>query len=204
MDWSVEHAFLRANGVELAPGLSDVELARAEDRVGCRFPSDLCSFLQAALPLGKDLWPDWRQPDSEYIAYRLGWAEQGMVFDLEHCPWWWPPPWGPRPSALSDAIALARERLREQPKLIPIFSHRFLPAEPCEAGNPVLSVYQMVDTIYYGTDLKDFFDREIHCDLRRREPIGTVSPIRFWREVVEDWYKRPAEASPGTLNEGSG
>jgi hypothetical protein len=118
-----------------------------------------------------------------------------MVFDLEHCPWWWPPPWGPPPVELREAIAVAQEQLRTVPKLVPVAGHRFLPAEPEELGNPVLSVPHMVDTIYYGRDLRDYFAREDSLE-RRREPIGVVRPIRFWREVVEEWYARPAEAEP--------
>jgi hypothetical protein len=194
MEWSTEHAILRKWRVELAPGLSDGELTAAEARVGCPFPPDLRSFLQSALPVGPS-WPNWRQPDSEFIASRLGWAEQGMVFDLEHCPWWWPPPWGPRPADLVEAVAVAREQLRAVPKLVPLVGHRFLPAEPCEAGNPVLSVWQMVDSIYYGRDLHDFFVREDSEGLRR-ESVGVVRPIRFWRGVIEEWYARPAEAEP--------
>jgi hypothetical protein len=82
--------------------------------------------------------------------------------------------------------------LQKQPKLIPIVGHRFLPAEPCEAGNPVLSVWQMVDTIYYGCDLKDFIAREANYE-RIRKPLGDVRPIRFWGQVVEGWYQNPAE-----------
>lgn len=189
MDWSAEHAILRKWGVELAPGLCDTELAAAEDRVGCRFPPDLQSFLQAALPLGEG-WPDWRDHDSEFITSRLGWAEQGMIFDLEHCPWWWPPVWGPRPDNLHEATQVAREQFQVVPKLIPIVGHRFLPAEPCDAGNPVLSVWQMVDAIYYSCDLRDYFAREDSYERRRSEPLGEIRPIRFWSQVVEEWYRR--------------
>jgi hypothetical protein len=190
MDWSEEHAIIRGWGVELKPGLSDAELARAEARVGCRFPPDLSSFLQAALPVGEG-WPDWRNPESEQIATQLGWAERGMLFDLEHCPWWWPPVWGDRPTELADTIAVGRQGLQQAPKIIPIVGHRFLPAEPEEAGNPVLSVWQMVDTIYYGYDLRDYFAYENNSE--HRPATGrTVRRIRFWSGVVEEWYKRPA------------
>jgi hypothetical protein len=194
MDWSHEHDLLRSHGVELAPGLSDAELAAAEDRVGCRFPPDLRSFLRAALPVGKG-WPDWRNPDSPEIADRLDWAAKGMEFDLEHCPWWWPPPWGPRPDDLGEAIRVARAHLLTVPRLIPVFNHRFLPAEPEEAGNPVLSVWQMVDTIYYGRDLRDYFTREFsHRSELLRESVNEVRRIRFWGDVVETWYQEPAKS----------
>ena len=44
----------------------------------------------------------------------------------------------------------------QAPKLIPVFSHRFLVAEPCRAGNPVISIHQS-DIIVYGVDLHDCF-----------------------------------------------
>ncbi|AWM36438.1 hypothetical protein GobsT_57590 [Gemmata obscuriglobus] len=184
MDWSAEHALFRNWGVELAPGLTTAELARAEERVGCRFPPDLRSFLQTGLPTGRG-WPDWRNPESEYIAYRLAWPEQQMLFDIERNKWW-PPVWGPRPPALAEAFAVGCERLRSEPKLIPVFGHRFLPAEPDEAGNPVISMYQMVDSVYYGRDLHTYFARE--NDPFIREPLGAVRKIRFWSSVIEEWY----------------
>lgn len=191
MDWSAEHALLRSRGVELAPGLTTAELARAEERVGCRFPPDLRSFLQAGLPTGRG-WPDWRNPDSEEIAEQLGRAEWAMLFDIEHCQWW-PPFWGPRPPDMAEAFAIGRERLRAEPKLIPIAGHRFLPAEPDEVGNPVISMWQMMDTIYYGRDLSNYFARECEPDHYRREPIGEVRKIRFWSAVIDRWWwTRPA------------
>lgn len=154
MDWSHEHALLQSRGVKLAPGLTDAELASAEDRVGCRFPPDLQSFLQAALPCGKGV-PDWRNPSSPDIAEKLDWAALRLAFDLKDHTWWWPPPWGSRPADLGEAIRNGQEQLRLVPPLIPIWGHRFLPAEPREAGNPVFSVWKMVDSIYYGRDLRD-------------------------------------------------
>jgi hypothetical protein len=45
------------------------------------------------------------------------------------------------------------------PRLVPVFSHRYLPAEPHLSGNPVLSVYQ-TDIIYYGSNLKRYIAHE--------------------------------------------
>ncbi len=198
MNWSREHELLRSLGVELATGLSDAELASAEGRVGCRFPADLRSFLQAALPRAEGM-PDWRTPSELGVPDWREWAGQALEFDLEHTPWWWPPPWGPRPVALQDAIRVGHEQLRQVPPLIPIWGHRFLPAEPEEAGNPVLSVWQMVDSIYYGRDLRDYIARA--CDRSDKwEPIGQVRRIRFWGDVIERWWRRPAE--PGAAADG--
>jgi hypothetical protein len=182
IDWTGELVeMLASRGVNFAPGLSLSQLTAAENRVGCRFPPDLRWFLQIALPIGDD-WPDWRDPDSPFIADRLDWPARGMAFDIEHNAFWWPA-WGSRPVDLDEAIAVARAHLQTVPRLIPIVSHRYLPAEPEEAGNPVLSVYQ-TDIIYYGRDLRDYFMNEFFAD--RDQPGRSDEPkkIRFWSDLI--------------------
>jgi hypothetical protein len=70
------------------------------------------------------------------------------------------------------------EMIAEAPKLIPIYSHRFIPEEPSEAGNPIFSVYQM-DIIYYGFDLDDYLRHEFDLPGRKEWP-AQVRPIKFW------------------------
>jgi hypothetical protein len=77
------------------------------------------------------------------------------------------------------------------PPLIPVFSHRFLPAEPSTEGNPVLSVYQ-TDIIYYGMNWGSYFASEF--EFPPDQAIETDSPrrIRFWSDIIdgidEDFY----------------
>jgi hypothetical protein len=104
-----------------------------------------------------------------------------MLFDIEHNVFW-DNMWGKRPSDPHAANAIAAKAVSEAPKLIPVFSHRYLPAEPAESGNPVLSVYQM-DIIVYGANLADYFEREflkpaLCCDVKSR-------PIRCWSRWSE-------------------
>jgi hypothetical protein len=74
-----------------------------------------------------------------------------LAFDIENNGFW-NQEWGEKPSGLEVALATAKRCFAAAPKLIPLYSHRYLPAEPVSAGNPVLSVYQ-ADIIYYGRDL---------------------------------------------------
>ncbi len=71
------------------------------------------------------------------------------------------------------------------PKLIPIYSHRYIPSSLNEIGNPVYSVHQ-TDIIYYGKDLWDYFNIEfgnkMHKDIAFNE-IKTKIP--FWSELCE-------------------
>jgi hypothetical protein len=181
MSWSGELALLASRGVELAPGLSDAELVVAEERVGCHFPPDLRSFLQTALPRGT-AWADWRDSDPSFIDARLAWPAEGIAFDIEHNAFWWPA-WGPRPDDLSCAIEVMREQIRNAPRLIPIFRHVCLPAEPELAGNPVLSVYQ-TDIIYGGRNLGDYLARFGNSEGWELPRCDEVRPIRFWSELV--------------------
>lgn len=107
-----------------------------------------------------------------------------MCFDVEHNAFW-DPEWGDRPSSLADALRIAEEAVRAAPRLIPVYGHRYLPQEPCIAGNPVFSVYQM-DIIVYGSDLYYYFLAE--SDKWSREVAVGERPIRSWtRWMLAEW-----------------
>jgi hypothetical protein len=64
--------------------------------------------------------------------------------------------WGAKPDTLEAQKVRVRELVNAAPKLIPVFEHCYLLAEPYKAGNPVLSIYQS-DIDVYGVDLHDYF-----------------------------------------------
>jgi len=63
--------------------------------------------------------------------------------------------WGERPGDPAIAESYAREHLDRVPRLVPIYGHRYLTADPAHASSPVFSVYQ-TDVIYYGDNLLDY------------------------------------------------
>ena len=168
--------------VEFDSGLTDSEVRVVEARFGFRFPPDLCALLQTAFPRGPQ-FPDWRMPESPALTGRLKWPFDAIAFDIENNVFWMDS-WGPRPAALSDALAVARAAVESAPRLIPIFAHRYLPAEPEAAGNPVFSVYQ-TDIICYGVDLRRYllceFGRLDFAEATRGEPRR----IRFWTDIID-------------------
>jgi hypothetical protein len=167
---------LRKAGVLFSDGLSDEEIARAEEQYCIRFPPDLRAFLQTASPKGIP-FPDWRSADSAFIREMLDWPLHGLLFDVEHNVFWLSE-WGTRPDSLEDAKHIAEQNVRQAPKLIPVYSHRMMPERPHAAGNPVLSVHQM-DIIHYGFDLEDYFRHEFHLDGREPWP-DKIREIEFW------------------------
>jgi hypothetical protein len=59
--------------------------------------------------------------------------------------------------------------------MVPVYSHRYLPAGRGTHGHPVLSMHQ-TDIVYYGIDLPRYIDQE-----HAAEPEATVA---FWRDLV--------------------
>jgi hypothetical protein len=173
---------LRQSGVELTTGLTGEEIAQVESKYSFRFPPDLRAFLQAALPVSP-AFPNWRGESEESLRGRLDWPAHGICFDIEHNDFWWEE-WGPRPLDLQQAFEVARHEISKAPTLIPIYSHRYLPDEPNQKGNPVFSVYQ-TDIIYYGTDLTDYFAEEFSHNEGKPILYEEVRRIRLWSELVE-------------------
>jgi len=182
MAWQAEFEILREAGVTIAPGLTPAEAERAEAEIGAKFPPDLRVLLSEGLPLGKS-FPTWREPTSEVIRGQLDWPFEGIAFDITHNVFWLDT-WGVRPPELNDALEIARAKVAEAPRLIPIVGHRYIPAEPDAEGNPVFSVYQ-TDIIYYGDDLATY----LRCEFQRLSYKDAVHDglrrIRFWSDLVD-------------------
>jgi hypothetical protein len=171
--------------VQFDPGLTEDEFLQVERRFGFQFPPDLRTFLSIGLPVS-GRWVDWRNVDDAAIRERLEWPIEGICFDIEHNAFWLGE-WGARPSDLQEAFEVARRAVAGAPVLIPICSHRFIPAAPPESGNPVFSIYQ-TDIIYYGADLMDYLQNEFRYYFGRAEFAVAKNPrrIAFWSRLAEE------------------
>jgi hypothetical protein len=101
---------------------------------------------------------------------------EGIEFDVQ-CNHFWLDRWGEKPAVLADALDVVRADYKTWPKLLPIFGHRFLAAEPCLAGNPVFSIMQ-TDIVYYGADLGHYLLQEFvdpnYIEHTYAQPIRTI------------------------------
>jgi hypothetical protein len=183
---------------EIAPGLTDAEIARVERDYGFEFADDHRAFLAAGLPVNaephmseegsyrspKRPWPDWRNGDPDEIRSQIDWPIRGILFDVEHDVVWHAT-WGDRPADLEDALAKARVFLARVPRLVPVFAHRYLPSGRGAFGHPVLSIYQS-DIVIYGPDLDDYIEKEFGSARRTLRnalpPSETLVP--FWRDFL--------------------
>jgi hypothetical protein len=174
--WSELAALLQVGHLPFDPGLTDEEVERVEKKFNFRFPPDLRAFLQTVMPAHIG-FHDWRDGDETWLRGMVDAPIDELLFDVEHDSFWLPE-WGSRPDELSDALEIAKERISKAPKLIPIYSHRYIPQEPAQEGNPILSVYH-ADIIYYGFDLDDYLRHEFNLAGRKEWP-AQIRPIEFW------------------------
>jgi hypothetical protein len=173
---------LSDQGITVLAGLRDFEMERVEAALGHRFPPDLECLLRVGVPQGEK-WPDWRGDPVKEKASSLDWVVRAFEFDVASNSYW-RTEWGQRPVDTAAAVSLARSAVLAGPPLVRVFAHRFMPTRPHLAGNPVLSVWQAVDTIYYGADLADYFHREFRLprpDWAARKP----RLVKYWGSLFD-------------------
>jgi hypothetical protein len=171
----------RAGKFTIRPGLSSAELAAVEREFAFSFADDHRAFLAAGLPYGRG-WPDWRDGDRTELRERLAWPVEGVLFDVVENDFWYGA-WGPRPDDAEAALAVARGRLVTAPRMVPVYSHRYLPAGHGTYGHPVLSVYQ-TDVICYGANLVEFLHEEFGLGERAVIPPAPRPTVDFWSRLI--------------------
>lgn len=144
--------------------------------------------------------------DGDALEGRWARLWEGLQFDVEHNGLW-RPSWGPQPDTLAAQEARVHELVEGAPRLIPVFGHRYLLAEPCAADNPVFSVWQS-DIVVYAANLRDYFlfefagplgleqastnplyrasNQELEREIRARvhERFPGYQTIPFWGELL--------------------
>lgn len=167
-------------GATIKRGLSDSEVVAVQDMFDIIFPPDLRQFLQAGLPTGEG-WPNWAEAlsnaiEAERIREMLKWPLDGMVFDVEEN-MFWDTTWGVRPIDRTERVRVVTQAVAAAPRLIQIYGHRYMPAEPSMSGNPVFSIHQ-TDIIIYGSNLETYLLAETK-----------LAPIVAEAREIRDWTR---------------
>ena len=171
---------LRSAGVQLDPGLSDREVSQMQVEHNFVFGPEHRELLQEALPFGEG-WPDWRNGSADDLRGQLDWPIESALFDI-NINGFWPSSWGVRPEDLSEREALARTHLDRIPRLVPLYSHRYLTADPAFVPSPIFSVHQ-TDVIYYGDDLLDYVAYEFKVP--PLHPALNRTHVPYWSNLAE-------------------
>jgi hypothetical protein len=165
-------------------GYTQTELDDVQARWQLRFPPDLIAILRErrhVVPDARYNTHDWVADSPDRIRQLLNWPFESFLFDVQHGYWW--PEWGPMPADMREREEKFGAIFRSAPKLIPLSGHRLLPEDPCEAGNPVFSVYQM-DVVHYGANLSHYIARELRA-IEYGAAWPALKRIPFWTTAVE-------------------
>ncbi|KAK2962594.1 putative SMI1/KNR4 family protein [Blattamonas nauphoetae] len=200
-DWSAVVALIsKHQSVSASAGLSDTEIQSIEHKFSFTFPPDVRSFLKTVVPSGAG-FINWKKPEvieinpdeplleevmpaprfCNEIEGAFFHLKAGILFDILKNGQWMQE-FGEKPSDMKAALLQAKAFLESDkvPKLIPLCSHRFIPVEPCESGNPVYSIMGF-DSIVYGTDLKSYLYNEL---LDYTPCTRQPKTIPFWSALI--------------------
>ncbi|WP_232661713.1 hypothetical protein [Pseudonocardia sp. TRM90224] len=174
----------RLGTVDIQHGLTDAEFDEIELQYGFEFAIDHRAFLAEGLPVwtkGDDHpdkaswgWPNWRDGDREELQAQADHPETVILRAVRDGHW--PDGWKRRPADPELAVAEARSRLADVPRMIPVYAHRYLPAGRDTSGRSVLSIHALHDILVYGLDLADYVDQEF----RTRQQVD----VPFWRDYL--------------------
>ena len=184
----IEH--LKKKKYEFLSGMTLGQIDTVERAYGFKFPKSLADFYSCGLPLPKDRLSDF--PDLKHLdPQNVSDVESRISKPLENLRsavrrGFWIAAWGNRPESDDDAIAVFDTYASTAPKLIPVYSHRYVPVLEGVDDPPVISAVGQ-DIIYYGCNLADYLEREF---LDKRGPIDPDKIVRipFWSDVIENFY----------------
>ena len=174
MDFEIiEH--MEKTGVKFCSGLTYDTMARIEEIYDIRFPDSLITFYSTAFPVcvGNVDFPRWNDFSPENIAHirqLMNAPYQWLRRDIEKG--FWLPSWDGK---------TVEELFENAPKLIPIYSHRYVPVLD-HADPPVISTVGR-DTVCYGVCLEDYLLREF-CGGGIAFEEMNVPYIPLWSDIL--------------------
>lgn len=173
---------LKKNNIKFEKGLTADEVLQIEKNYDIIFPMSLREFLMTALPVSKEFY-NWRNKDKENIENIKNMLNQPIqyIYDMPK-EIYWCEDWGEEPENEEDFKDEVKKRLKKAPKLIPIYSHRYMPMIDNE-NPPIISIHGS-DVIYYGEDLQDFFKVEFGEKDQNTIKFENINTVPFWTDIM--------------------
>ena len=129
------------------------------------------------------------QENQEEIEERYEGIIDGMLFDVKNGRWW--PGWGDKPTTSNAQEARVRALVADAPRIVPLVANCYLLIEPCQWGNPVLSIQQS-DIIVYAPDLYAFLLEKVALQFSSRSLTGARKKCKeLWRERLPQYKTIP-------------
>lgn len=173
---------MQMKGIEFEKGLTLEELRQIEDIYQIKFPNSIKSFLMIALPISKGFY-NWRnmQDDNVEFIKKIISKPLSNVYDMAQEVYWCDD-WGEEPEDEKVILEEVRQQLKEAPKLLPVYGHRYMPMV-LDEDPPVISIHDL-DIIYYGENLEDYLYIEFGNKSQNEIRFENISPIPFWSDIM--------------------
>lgn len=173
---------LKEQKIEFENGLTVDEMTQIEKIYEIKFPVCLREFLMMGLPVSKRFY-NWRNMETKNVEYIRQIIDQPIRY-INDMPEevYWCDDWGKETDDEKYLKEEVRKRLSKAPKLLPIFSHRYMPMI-LEKNPPIISVHG-VDIIYFGKDLEDYFEVEFGDKSQSEIDFDKIKPIQFWSDII--------------------
>lgn len=176
MDFSKIINHMKETGVCFSSGLTNDTVKKIEDIYQIRFPDSLKDFYLTALPISVvnakfPKWNDFSPENVSYIRQLMSAPYHWLKHDIERG--FWLSSWDGK--TIDELFANA-------PKLIPIYSHRYVPMLN-HANPPVISTVGR-DTVCFGVSLEDYLLREF-CNSSIVFEKMRISYIPLWGDILE-------------------
>lgn len=179
---------LEAKGYFVAAGMTEEERKKVEEIYGFKFPQALADFYSCGVPclssaISFPLWKDFNENNVRAIKKMIEDPINWLKEDVKNG--FWLKSWGKRPENEEEALEVFSRVASKAPKLIPIYSHRYVPVIEGVDDPPVISTVGM-DTIIYGGNLSEYLQNEFFGG--KLSTVPAVS-IPFWSEIIENAEK---------------
>ena len=173
---------LEKNKIIVEEGLDDKEIEEIQLLYGIRFPKSYLNFLQEGVPTSEGFF-NWRDKSPDNVNYiREAIAIPFRDLSANAGDVYWNDMWGEEPDTTEKIADYIRNKLTDAPKLIPIYSHRYMPMDVSD-NPPILSVYG-ADVIYYGEDLEDYFQIQFGSKKQEKIDFSKIQNVPFWTELI--------------------
>ena len=174
--------FFEMKHIECQKGLKEEEILRIEEIYNIFLPTELKEVLEQVLPIATGFY-NWRNFSEKNIQYITQAIERPIKeFYRDAAEIYWNDDWGEEPRNNKEIEKIVRTKLSHAPKLIPIYTHRYVPMIEGK-NNPVFSIHG-VDVICYGKRIDEYFQIEFGEKKQESIEYSKIKQVPFWTEVI--------------------
>lgn len=167
--------------MEYEEGITIEQLLEIEECYKLIIPKSLKNLFMKYY-LNSDGFYDWRnfsENNVNYLKTIINKPYKELIDNIEDIDW--PNAWGNKPYNDEDCRYILERRIKKSPKLFPVYNHRYMPL--ISDDPPVLSIMG-ADVIYYGANLRDFFEIQFGNKNQSDINFDSVEYVPFWTDLI--------------------